>query len=84
MNEDGPGIVAGAPSHSHGRAFIPIVLRSVFAFGSGAAIMVEPIGIYVVDHTIEYYYPLIGDEPDFEKVERLAEILQKEREQSVN
>lgn len=84
MNGDGSGLIAGAPNHSHGRAFIPIAHYSVFTFGSGAAIMVEPLGIYVVDREIEYYYPLAGDEPDFEAVERLAEILQKEREQSVN
>jgi len=84
MNGDGSVIVAGTPAHSHGRAFIPIVLQSVLACEHGAVISVVPIGIYVVDHQIEYYYPLTGDEPDFEKVERLAEILQNERERSVN
>jgi hypothetical protein len=84
VNGDNSGIVAGAPSHSHGRAFIPIILRSVLTFESGAAISVEPLGIYVVDHEIEYYYPLAGDAPDFGAVERLAEILQKEREGFVN
>ncbi|MDG6256506.1 MAG: hypothetical protein QCH35_02795 [Methanomicrobiaceae archaeon] len=83
MSGDGSRFIAGAPNHCHGRAFIPIARYSVFAFGSGAAITVEPLGIYVVDDEIEYYYPLAGDEPDFEAVERLTEILQKERKQPV-
>jgi hypothetical protein len=84
MTGDGFGIVAGAPVHSHGRAFIPIVSCSVLTFERGTVISVVPLGIYVVDHRTEYYYPLTGDEPDFEAVERLAEILQQERERSVN
>jgi hypothetical protein len=84
MNGDGSGIVAGVPNHSHGRAFIPIISRSVHTYQNSAVISLEPLGIYVVDHQTEYYYPLRGDEPDFGNVERLAEILQKERERSRN
>ncbi len=84
MNGDGSGIVAGYPNRSHGRAFIPIVSRSVHAYQSGAVISLEPLGIYVVDRHTEYYYPLRGVEPDFGSVERLSEILQKERERSRN
>lgn len=84
MRGDGPEIIAGAPNHSHGRAFIPIVSCSVLAFEEGGVVSVEPLGIYVVDHRCEYYYPLKGVEPDFRTVERLADILKKEREGTLN
>jgi hypothetical protein len=84
MNDEGFGIVAGTPNHSHGRTFIPIVSRSVLTCRGGAMITVKPLGIYVVDHRTEYYYPLTEKLPDFDAVERLAGILQQERKRSAN
>jgi len=79
VTEERAGIVAGAPSRRHGRAFIPIVRRTVHIFERSAAISLDPIGIYVVDENAEYYYSLRGAPPDFSHVERLDEILQQER-----
>jgi hypothetical protein len=50
--------VAGTPVHLAGRTIVPIVTRQTLRTGGGVFLMMEPVGLLVMDDDHEYYIPL--------------------------